>query len=101
MFQGVGSVVGWVTIGVVVMLIVYLINLPKQQTLPRVGLAILIGGALGNLVDRISAGKVLDFIVTPLRPGIFNVADVMIHLGMILLVVGTLWWQRQENISNS
>ena len=101
MFQGIGPAVGWLTIGLVVMLIVYLIKLPKQQMLPRVGISILIGGALGNLVDRIGAGEVLDFIVTPLRPGIFNVADVMIYLGMILLVIGTFWWQRQEAVTVS
>lgn len=58
-------------------------------------LAALIGGAMGNLVDRIFVGQVLDFIQTPLRQGVFNVADVMIHLGMILTILGS--WRRDRD----
>ena len=95
LFQGIGPVVGWLTIGVLLGLFVYLLRLPKQARLLRLGLAVLIGGALGNLIDRIAVGEVLDFIQTPLRPGIFNVADVMIHLGLILAILGS-WLQERR-----
>jgi signal peptidase II len=95
LFQGIGPLVGWLTIGVVVMLVVMMERLPREQWLVRLGIAVMVGGALGNLVDRVFVGEVLDFIVTPLRQGVFNVADVMIHLGVYTAIVGA-WIQREE-----
>jgi signal peptidase II len=91
LFQGIGPLVGWLTIGVVVGLFLYLVRLPRELWLLRWGLALMIGGAAGNLVDRITVGQVLDFIQTPLRSGVFNVADIMIHLGILLVLAGSLW----------
>lgn len=95
LFQGVGPLVGWLTLGVLAGLLLYIHHLPREQWLARAGLAILIGGALGNLVDRIFLGEVLDFIQTPWRVGIFNVGDMMIHLGMILFILGAIF-QREK-----
>jgi signal peptidase II len=95
MFQGIGPLVGWLTIAVVIGLLFYLTRIPQDQRLIRSGLALIIGGALGNLVDRITVGRVLDFLETPLRPGIFNVADMLINLGLVLIVVGSLLSARQ------
>jgi signal peptidase II len=47
--------------------------------------ALLIGGALGNLADRVRDGAVIDFIDLPLWPT-FNLADVSIVLGVLLLL---------------
>ncbi len=91
LFQGIGPLIGWLTIGVVVGLFVYLWRLPREMWLLRGGLAILIGGALGNLVDRITVGQVLDFIETPLLPSIFNAADVMVYIGMFLVLIASLF----------
>jgi len=71
-------------------LLFYLIRLPREMWLLRLGLALIIGGALGNMIDRIVAGQVLDFILTPLRPGVFNVADICINVGMLLSLAGFL-----------
>jgi signal peptidase II len=50
-----------------------------------VATGLLAGGALGNLVDRIQAGAVTDFVdLSPWPP--FNLADVAITLGVVLLV---------------
>lgn len=49
-------------------------------------IGLLVGGALGNLVDRIAHGEVTDFIDPPNWPA-FNVADVEITIGVILLVL--------------
>ncbi|MEA2273256.1 MAG: signal peptidase, partial [Solirubrobacteraceae bacterium] len=46
---------------------------------------LLIGGALGNLLDRLGDGEVTDFIKLPLWPA-FNLADVAITLGVLALV---------------
>ena len=90
MFQGIGPIVGWFTIFVVLGLFIYLWRTPKELWIMRLGLAILIGGALGNVVDRIIVGQVLDFIETPFRSGIFNVADVLIYVGLALTILGTI-----------
>jgi signal peptidase II len=58
-------------------------------------LAFAVGGGLGNLIDRVSHGAVVDFVslgVGPLRTGIFNLADVAITAGMI----GVLWLASTE-----
>ena len=50
----------------------------------------IIGGALGNFIDRIMNGSVLDFIVVNYKqlyfPAIFNVADIMISIGALLII---------------
>jgi signal peptidase II len=96
LFQGIGPVVGWLTISVVIVMIYYLWRLPSRQWISRLGLALLIGGASGNLVDRVVAGQVLDFLDTVLRPGIFNVADVLINSGMILLLLALFLEKHEE-----
>lgn len=90
LFQGIGPAVGWLTVVVILGLVFYLVQVPRNEWLIRAGLGLMIGGALGNMLDRIVAGEVLDFIQTPLRSGIFNVADVMINLGMVLIVIGSI-----------
>jgi signal peptidase II len=90
LFQGIGPLVGWLTIAVVAGMFIYLLRSPKEEKLTRAGLGLVIGGALGNLLDRIVAGQVLDFIETPLRPGIFNVADIAINLGMLTILVAAM-----------
>jgi signal peptidase II len=46
---------------------------------------LLIGGAVGNLVDRLGSGEVTDFLKIPLWPA-FNVADVAITVGVLALL---------------
>ena len=61
------------------------------------GLALILGGALGNLWDRIAIGKVVDFLL--LHYGgwswpAFNVADSAITVGAALLIVDSFWQRR-------
>lgn len=51
------------------------------------GVGLLVGGAVGNLIDRIRLDGVTDFIDPPLWPA-FNVADISITLGVVVLVLG-------------
>jgi len=90
MFQGIGPIVGWLTIGVVVFMFVILVKTPLSDRLMRWGLALIIGGALGNQVDRLVSKQVLDFIKIPIWDGYLNVADVAINAGMILLIVSMI-----------
>ena len=101
LFQGIGPLVGWLTLFVLAGLLVYIHRLPREQWLARAGLAILVGGALGNLVDRIWLGEVLDFIQTPWRVGIFNVGDMMIHLGMGLFILGAIFQRHKGEVGTA
>ena len=60
--------------------------------------SLVLSGGLGNLLDRImNDGRVIDFMnlgIGSLRTGIFNVADVCITTGVVLLIVQTVWPQQ-------
>ena len=74
-------------------LTVYAVKLDRSQRLTRTGLTLVIGGAAGNLIDRVTAGYVLDFV--DLYRGdwhfwAFNVADSAITIGVALMIVELL-----------
>jgi signal peptidase II len=79
------------SVGTAVALVAYVIS---ALTLPLdrraiIGLCLLFAGGLSNLVDRLLLGRVIDFLnigVGPLRTGIFNVADVAVMVGAVLLI---------------
>ncbi|MFN3273573.1 MAG: signal peptidase II [Paracoccus sp. (in: a-proteobacteria)] len=59
----------------------------------RIGLALIVGGALGNIVDRLRQGAVTDFLDLYWRDAhwpTFNAADIAISLGALLILTGTL-----------
>jgi signal peptidase II len=72
---------------------VYAITLPREQRVARFGLALILGGAVGNLIDRAMAGYVVDF-VDVYSGGIhfwaFNVADSAITVGVVLMLLDVL-----------
>ncbi len=73
-----------------VILAVWLWRLPKTQRLLAVALAVLLAGALGNLIDRMLFGYVVDFIsvyYADWRFATFNIADAAISIGAALLVL--------------
>jgi signal peptidase II len=62
----------------------------KWSRLAAAGLIVFIAGGLSNLIDRVALGTVVDFMslgIGPFRTGIFNVADVAIMTGMVILAV--------------
>lgn len=63
----------------------YLYHLPNHRTLIQVCVGMIIGGAIGNIIDRLRLGFVIDFIHVTWFPGIFNLADSAITVGVILL----------------
>ena len=79
------SVMGMVAI------FVFLFNPGFAHPLMRAGLALMLGGAIGNLIDRVANGKVVDFLKVPHWPA-FNLADSAITIGVLLL----LWAMLQE-----
>jgi signal peptidase II len=68
----------------------WLRRVPPGQPIPATGLALIIGGALGNMLDRARIGSVIDFVHLSYRAwsfAIFNVADTAITLGAIATAV--------------
>ena len=96
--QGSAPLLAVLSIGVIVALVIYHERERMLQVTPlTVGVALLIGGAIGNLIDRLAFGYVLDFIdigFGSLRFWTFNVADAGISLGIMILLVDTLWRPR-------
>jgi signal peptidase II len=71
----------------------YAAMLPVEQWLARIGLAFILGGAAGNLIDRITAGYVVDFVDVYWRNWhfwAFNVADAAITVGVGLMILDLL-----------
>lgn len=72
-------------------LIVYLPKAPRKTKLLSLGLALVLGGAIGNLIDRLLHGHVIDFIHVHYADvwhyPIFNIADVGIFIGICIGVV--------------
>ena len=66
-------------------ILVYLFNPGLASPLVRLALALMLGGAVGNLLDRAGDGEVVDFIKFPEWPA-FNVADSAITIGVIVLL---------------
>lgn len=74
-------------------LIAWLYRQPRQARLEPLALALVLGGALGNLLDRLRLGHVVDFIQLHYRDfywPAFNIADSAITLGAGLLLLGML-----------
>jgi signal peptidase II len=75
-----------------VLYIPWLINQYKKNILIVIGLLLILGGAIGNLYDRISYGYVIDFIYLHFAEfywPAFNVADSAISLGVLLFLYGS------------
>lgn len=71
----------------------WLKNLESSEKLEGLGLAFILGGALGNLIDRLLHGYVIDFILLYYRQWewpAFNIADSAITLGVILFILSLL-----------
>jgi signal peptidase II len=85
-------------------LTVYVAMLAPHQRLTRLGLSFVIGGAIGNLIDRVIYGYVLDFFDF-YRGGwhfwAFNVADAAINIGVALMILDMLGAGRLYRVSRT
>jgi signal peptidase II len=77
----------WVTILIALALMVLLVYFARHATRPLIWLptGLLLGGALGNILDRVRHGDVTDFVKLPLGWPPFNLADAAITIGIVLL----------------
>jgi signal peptidase II len=78
-------------------LLVWLLRLPRREWVTGLGLALVLGGAVGNLIDRIQLGYVVDFVDVHFggwHYPAFNLADSAITCGVILLLLDALVFSR-------
>lgn len=71
----------------------------EKNRLARVGLALVLGGAIGNIIDRIRFGYVVDFIdwhVGSYHWPAFNIADSAVCLGVACLVIQSIFWEKKK-----
>ncbi|MFT4413490.1 signal peptidase II [Fredinandcohnia humi] len=83
-----------VTVIVVVMLVIYIQRLQSNQRLFGLALSLMLGGAIGNFIDRIFRKEVVDFIDTYIFTydfPIFNIADSALVVGVGIILILTLF----------
>jgi signal peptidase II len=93
--QGAGSFLLAATVIGVVAVFAYLLVAPAVDRLYLVALALILGGASGNLLDRLAKGTVTDFI-DPTHYPAFNLADSAIVCGVVALIARSLFAPREE-----
>ena len=83
-------IISLISLVIIIGLIWYIYNNKINSKCEKVGYALVLGGAIGNLVNRIIYGYVIDFIDVKIFNydyPIFNLADIFIVVGVILLVI--------------
>ena len=90
-----------IALGVSAVLVVWLQRLKSHERLLAVGLALVLGGALGNLYDRVVLGHVVDFILVHWQDRwffpAFNLADSAITVGAGILILDMFINKKEQN----
>jgi signal peptidase II len=81
-------------------ILIYLLNPGFVHPLMRFGLALMFAGAVGNFIDRVRDGEVIDFIKFPSWPA-FNVADSAITIGVLCLIWAILFDRSDQQSEES
>ena len=73
------------------------INQIKPNQIELISLSLILAGGLGNLIDRVSLGYVVDFIAFSFDPYVFNFADIYITIGMMLYLINYFLVKEQNS----
>jgi signal peptidase II len=95
MLSGFGDVFTVLAIIVSVAILYYFPQVPREDWLLRLAMALQFGGAVGNLIDRLTIGWVTDFISIWIIP-VFNVADFCITTGVVVLLISVWLKERKQ-----
>lgn len=90
MFQGMNVL--FIILGIIVSMFIlfYYPRLPEKEKAMRFTLGLLLGGSIGNLIDRILFGHVVDFVSVG-NFAVFNVADSSITIGVVIMILAMLY----------
>jgi signal peptidase II len=89
------DIFAWMAVIISLAILIYNFTLTGRQFWLRLALGLQLGGAIGNLADRLRLGHVTDFI--DFGPWVFNLADVAIILGALILS-GVMWQESKNHI---
>ena len=84
------------TAAIIVIVIVYLYKTKPVHPLVRTAAIMVISGGLGNLIDRIFRGYVVDFIHALFFDYIFNFADCLVVVGVIIFIIYTIFIMKDK-----
>ncbi len=80
-----------ITVAVVIGIVISMVRIGRSQPRTTLALSLVLGGAIGNFIDRAATGQVVDFLdFTLIKFPIFNVADMAITIGVGLLLLDML-----------
>jgi signal peptidase II len=91
------TVLAFIVIGAI---IYYFPQVENEDWTLKLAMGLQLGGAAGNLIDRLMMGRVIDFISVGIFP-VFNIADSSITVGVIVLLLGVWINERQDKIRNA
>jgi signal peptidase II len=89
-----GDFIAILAVVVAIAIVYYFPRVPREDWTLRLAMGLTFGGALGNLIDRLTIGWVTDY-MSIWRFPVFNVADFCITLGVIVLLLGV--WSQEKN----
>jgi signal peptidase II len=95
MFQGFGLVFTVLAFVVAIGILYYFPRVPRADWPLRIAMVMMLGGAVGNLIDRLTIGTVTDFVSLGTF-AVFNVADASISVGTAILIVAVWLSERKE-----
>ncbi len=83
-----GNTVLLIAVGLIAALFILysLYYIPKSKYFYKIGLSFILAGSIGNIIDRVYKGYVVDMFDFRFFP-VFNIADAMINVGMVLIIV--------------
>lgn len=97
-FGMLGDAGGWqrilfslIAVAIIASIVFWIIRQHKERVITSLGLAVILGGAAGNLIDRVAYGHVIDFVLLSWEGNSFpnfNIADVAINLGALMVLIG-------------
>ena len=95
LFSGSRIFLSFVSIIISLLLIFFIINKKNFSKIDLLSYSFILGGTLGNGIDRISKGYVIDFInLTFIDFPVFNLADISINIGLLLIIFSLIKYRR-------
>jgi signal peptidase II len=95
MLQGFGFIFAILAVIVSIAILYYFPRVPSNEWAMRLAMAMQLGGAVGNLIDRITVGTVTDFVSVGTF-AVFNVADACISVGTVILILAVWDSERRQ-----
>lgn len=93
-----------IALSVSVVLVIWILRLDRKEQWLTISLALILGGAVGNLYDRMTLGYVVDFIHFHWNNRYFpafNIADAAISVGAIMMLIDAFWLQKRREAASS